>query len=245
MADKKSPSDGPQLDADDNLILEMADSKPEPEDEPDSARSRVRAAISQMSASGDDAEARYQATLNELKSDPKAAVAAMYEIYKLTSEDQYVDRWSQIHLLSELRESAALPVFNAILSTPIPPEKMPGMVTHSTVGEEVMIRTTAIEGIVGLARQGDQEAAAMLRKHVQHDSFSVRRAAIQGYLEVGGAGAREELSKLLPEKDHFILDIRRANVGDVPQPRVEAISEERDQAPPARIPSLAKPTIDD
>ena len=106
------------------------------------------------------------------------------------------------------------------------------MVTYSTVGEEVMIRTTAIEGITHLAGGGDRQALDLLRKHTHHDTFSVRRAAIQGYLEAAGPDAREELRRMLPERDHFILDIRRADVQEVPQPSVEPTTEDRDQVPP-------------
>jgi hypothetical protein len=185
-----------------------------------------------MSASGPDAELNYRTTLRALRSDTRAAVAAVADMYRATPEDQYNDRWTQVYLLADLREGPALSVFDDILSTPIPPEKAPGMVTYSTVGEEAMIRTTAIEGITRIAARGDREALELLRKHMQHENFSVRRAAIQGYLEASGEGARDELRRVLPERDQFILDIRRAGVQDVPQPSVvERPSDEEDQVP--------------
>jgi hypothetical protein len=145
-----------------------------------------------------------------------------------------MDRWTQVHLLADLRNDAARPALDEILSTPIPPEKAPGMITYSTVGEETMIRTAAIEGLTRLGAQGDREALALLRKHMGHENFSVRTAAIQGYIEAAGEGARDELRRELPERDHSILDIRRPGVQEVPQPSVvERPSEEVDEVPPA------------
>jgi hypothetical protein len=159
-------------------------------------------------------------------------------MYRTTPEDQYMDRWAQVHLLADLRNGAARPALDGILSTPIPPEKAPGPVTYSTVGEETIIRTTAIEGLTRLAAQeDDREALELLRKHMGHENFSVRSAAIQGYLEAAGEGARDELRRELPERDHFILDIRRVGVQEVPQPSVvERPSEEVDEVPAAEEP---------
>jgi hypothetical protein len=188
-----------------------------------------------MSGTGPDAELNYQLALREFSSDPKAAVMAVAEIYRETPVDQYVERWAQVNLLADLRSDATVSVFDDILATPIPPEKAPDMITFSTVGEETMIRTTAIEGLTRLAARGNRPALEVLRKHFQHEIFSVRRAAIQGYIEAGGQGARDELRKVLPQADLFILDIRRADVQDVPQPSIESTSDVKDQPPPPRI----------
>jgi HEAT repeat protein len=239
MPGRRESPDTPRLATDDELTLREGQraAASGAQAEPDSPRARVRTAINQMSGSGPDAELNYRVTLRELASDPRAAVAAVREMYRATPEDRYLDRWTQVHLLADLRNGAARPVLDQILSTPIPPEKAPGMITYSTVGEEAMIRTTAIEGLTRLAAQGDREALELLRKHMGHENFSVRRAAIQGYLEAAGEGARDELRRVLPERDQFILNIRRAQVQDVPQPSVvERPSEEVDQAPPAEMP---------
>lgn len=235
-------SDAPRIDVDDQLTLQQASRNVDSTQDSNSLNARIKKAMSQMSNSGVNAELDYQATLRELASEPQATMAAIAEIHRATPEDQYIERWSQVHLLTDLRNENSLPIFDNILSTPIPPEKAPDMILHSTVGEEVMIRTTAIEGITRLATKGDRQALALLRKHIQHESFSVKRAAIQGYLEAAGEGSRDELRKVLPEKDHFILDIKRAEVQDVLQPDIERTSDEEDQVPPAQIPSM--PRID-
>jgi hypothetical protein len=238
MPGRRESPDTPRVATDDQLTLrEGQRASAAQQGDPDSPRARVRKAINEMSGSGPDAELNYRVTLRELASDARAAVAAVRDMYRATPEDQYMDRWTQVHLLADLRNGATLSVFDEILSTPIPPEKAPGMTIYSTVGEEVMIRTTAIEGATRLAARGDREALELLRTHMEHETFSVRRAAIQGYVEAAGESAREELRRVLPERDHFILDIRRAQVQDVPQPSVvERPSDEEDQVPPAQFP---------
>lgn len=241
MPRQREPSDTPRTDTDDGLTLQEGSRTSELQQDPNSLSSYVNTAINQMSASGPDAELNYKETLLELASDAQAAVAAVADMYRATPEDQYIERWTQVHLLADLRNEAALSVFDDILSTPIPAEKAPDMVTYSTVGEEAMIRTSAIEGITRIASRivsrSNRRALELLRKHAQHENFSVRRAAIQGYLEAAGEGARDELRRALPERDRFILDIRRLEVQAVPQPSVERTSDEEDRVvPPAQMP---------
>lgn len=241
MSSRNGAADTPRLVADDKLTVSARRNGAAASGSPGDAAARVESALNQMSAFGPDAEAGYQRILRDLARDPQAAVAAIADQYQQADEDQYTLRWSQVHLLSELRDGAALPAFDRIVSAPIPPEKAPDMNIYSTVGEEVMIRTTAIEGVTRLAAAGNKDALELLRKHTGHESFSVRRAAVQGYLEAGGSGAREELLKTLPESDRFILDIRRMDVRDVPQPRVErAPSGKRDDAP---SPQMSRPRM--
>lgn len=243
MPEQQQPNDVPQLKNDDQLEVQQSTRAQNSPESTTGSHSLARTAIAQMSGTGPNAEDVYQATVQELAADPQAAVSAIAEMYGATPEDQYTERWSQIHLLSELSTPAALAVFEDLLSTPIPPEKMPGMVVYSTVGEETIIRTTAVEGIAKIAARGNNDALEMLRKYVQHESFSVRRAAIQTYIEIVGPESREELRASLPAEDHFILDIRRANVQEIPQARPERSNADTlDQAPPPSFPF--GPTID-
>lgn len=240
MPEQSQASDAPRLDTDDRLTVEFAEPAAAPAD-PNSPEALARNTISLMAATGPDAESNYQAALRTLARQPDAAVAAVAEIYRATPEDQYLTRWAQVHLLSDLREKAALDFFEKILTEPIPPEKAPDMITYSTVGEEVMIRTTAVEGITRLAATGNRRALELLRKYAQHEVFSIKRAAVQGYLEAAGPDARDQLRKILREEDHFILNIRRRDVHEVPQPRIERPSKKKHEAPPAR---LVPPTIE-
>jgi len=243
MPEQQQPNDVPQLKNDDQLEVQQSTRAQNSPESTTGSHALAQTAIAQMSGAGPNAEDEYQATLQDLAADPQAAVAAITDMYGATPEDQYTERWSQIHLLSDLATPAALAVFEDLLSTPIPPEKMPGMVVYSTVGEETIIRTTAVEGIGKLAARGNSDALEMLRKYTQHESFSVRRAAIQAYIEVAGSDAREELRASLPEEDQYILDIRRANIQEIPQARPEhSRADSSDQAPPPSFPF--GPTID-
>jgi hypothetical protein len=58
----------------------------------------------------------------------------------------------QLRAAAELQHPAALPfLFNLVL-TPIPPEESPDPHSFSTVAEETILRTTAVEGIGHLAK---------------------------------------------------------------------------------------------
>jgi HEAT repeat protein len=148
-------------------------------------------------------------------------VAALYD--RLPAH-RYLDRWSLVQLVTSLEDPASLTFLDEILSSALPPEESKKPATYSTVGQEVIIRTTAIEAVDRLAAGGDTQALEVLLKHTRHHNFSVKRAAIQSYLAQGGKHARQALLKALPVKDHHILDIRRADVHEVPQPKVEARS---------------------
>jgi len=192
---------------------------------------RIVEAINRMGGLGDNAEAEYQASLETLRSVAEEAVPIIVSEYKNLPEVQYLDRWSLIQLLAELKHPSSLSGFDEILSSPIPPERSKSPHTFSTRGEEIILRTTAVEAITRIAAEDNREAVDLLLKHTRHENFSVKQAAIQGYLSLGGENARKALLEMLPESDHYILDIRRMDVGKVPQPEVEKI--------------LKRPEIDD
>lgn len=239
MSDQEPLSDGPTVQDDDSLETRTSDRLASDADSVGSMGSQVRHAISQMAAVGPDAESKYQDALAGLTANPDSAVPTVSQLYGSTPEEDYRERWAYVHLLNELATPSALGLFGEILSTPIPPERSPEMITYSTVGEETIIRTTAIEGVEQLAAQGNADARQMLLEQTQHESLSVRRAAVQGYLAVAGPDARDELLKALPVDQHFLLDIRRASVQEVPQPTVDAVATVVDQPPP--IPPLEPP----
>jgi hypothetical protein len=190
-------------------------------------------AVNRMGGVGDDAEANYQAALNTLRQNAAEVVSIITSEYRDLPENQHLDRWSLIQLLTELRHPASLPVLNEILSSRIPPERSNDPHSFTTVGEEVMIRTTAVEALTQISADENREALELLLRHTRHENFSVKRACIQGYLASGGENALQTLLEVLPESDRFILNIRRADVRDVPQPRGEnyLIRPEADRPP--------------
>jgi HEAT repeat protein len=217
MPTSRGTSDTPRLDQGDSVELRKNSHPFSFNANPDSPlNEQIVEAINRMGGGGENAEAAYQSSLDVLRRQAKKVISTVAVEYNELPEDQYLDRWSLVQLLAELKDAAALPALDEILSSPIPPERSKETHSFSTVGEEVMIRTTAIEAVTRIAGKNKQ-ALEILLKHTQHKNFSVKRAAIQGYLEQGGKDAREALLKSLPKKDHYILDIRRMDVREVPQ----------------------------
>ncbi|MEO6092511.1 MAG: hypothetical protein ABIT04_04700 [Novosphingobium sp.] len=174
-------------------------------------------AINLMGGAGPCAEENYQRAVDRLARNAGAVVVLLAEEYERLDASQYLDRWALVHLMVELRHDAALDFVDRLLSRKLPEERGVDLHSFSTLAEEVMIRTTAVDVLTGLAHDGSSRAVELMLRHVGHENFSVRRAAVQGYLEHGGEGARETLLKHLPERDQHLIDIKRVDVRTVPQ----------------------------
>ncbi|MGQ3050492.1 MAG: HEAT repeat domain-containing protein [Roseateles sp.] len=178
---------------------------------------RIVETINRMGGAGEVAERCYQQALDGLARRGKEVVHALAEEVGRLAEDRYLDRWALVQLMAELKHESALDPLDRLLSSRIPEERSADPHGFTTAGEEVMIRTTAVEAVTRLAADGSQRACELLLRHTGHENFSVRRAAVQGYLTHGGEKAEETLRQTLPERDHFILGIRRIDVRQAPQ----------------------------
>jgi len=175
-------------------------------------------AVNRMGGVGEEAEDNYQRALAELGKRAEEASEVIVDEYEALPEDRYLDRWSLVQLLSELRQPEAAAALNRIITSRIPAEKARGSHDASTVAEEVIIRTTAVEGIVRLSADGVDEARKILLRHARNRTFSIRRASVQGLLETGDDADKRELRALLKEKgDQGLLRIKRMDVRQVPQ----------------------------
>jgi HEAT repeat protein len=207
-----------QASGDDKLEIRM---KPHPfifsRDPKNPLNEQIVETINRMGGVGEDAEKRYQACLNALFRQAREVVAIVEQELKDQPADSYLDRWSLVYLLAELKQPQALQALDAILSARVPEERYKDPHNFTSVGEEVVIRTTAVDAIMRIAADGVKEAQEMLLKHVRHDNFSVKRAAVQAFLQVAGEGGRETLMKNMPESDHHILDIKAIDVRQAPQ----------------------------
>lgn len=219
MADWKS-SDTPFLGGPDTLeakVVEHPFSFRDSDDE--ELNALIVEAVNRMGGVGEHAEERYQRALEPLRERAGEAVDVLFAEYQALPEDSYVDRWSLVHLLSELREPSATQPLNRIITTRIPGEKAKEAHDISTVTEEVMIRTTAVEGLVRLSADGVEDARKVLLRHAKHQRLSIRRACVQGLMETGEDADRRELRALLKERgDEGLLRIKRIDVRDAPQP---------------------------
>ena len=175
-------------------------------------------AINRMGGVGTDAEENYRHALGQLATRADEAVDVIAAEYEALPEERYLDRWSLVYLLSELRHAAAARPLNRIITSRIPAEKAKGSHDASTVAEEVLIRTTAVEGVVRLSADGVEEARNILLRHARNRTFSIRRASVQGLLETGDDADKRQLRALLKERgDEGLLRIGRMNVTEAPQ----------------------------
>jgi hypothetical protein len=182
---------------------------------------QIVTAINRMGGTGSNAEENYQKSITQLLPNVENVVKIITKEYWDLAEEQYLDRWALVQLLIELKNSASLQFFDELLQSKIPPERFKDPSFNSSVGEEVMIRTTAVEGLVRMGKEQNSDAIGLLLKYIRHENYSVKRSCIQGYQECGGRNAKEELLKLLGEKDKLILSIKREDVRNIPQPKVE------------------------
>lgn len=178
----------------------------------------LQQAINLMAGVGDEAEEAYQAALAPLRAAGAVVIPLIQDVYSKLPEDQYLTRWSVVQLVADLQTLDAIGFLERILSTPIPPERSPDPHSLTTVGEEVMIRTTAIEALARLSANGNTQALEAIRQQVRHQNRSVRIAAVTTLVEQGGDSVRQQLADLLPEDERSFVDIRRLAPSEVLQP---------------------------
>lgn len=178
---------------------------------------RIRNAVNKMGAVGDDAEKNYQAALDSIKPNAQKIIEAIRKELEVIPTDRYLDKWSLIQLLAELRDPASLPLLDKILSKPLPKELYKDPHKRSSLRQETINLTTAVEAITRIASKENKDALQLLFKHAKHESLSVRRASIQGVIEYGDQNAREKLKEILSKNDYYLLDIKKTNIEKVPQ----------------------------
>lgn len=170
-----------------------------------------------MNAAGDDAEDLYKQALTDLRRDPDVVLVVIAQAHHDCDRHDYPSRWAHVHAAVEMRHPAALPFLRNLALTPIPPEEAADPHSFSTVAEETILRTTAIEGIGYFARQR-ADATEALFECLKQPSLSVRRAAVQSLLKSGGGKSlRARIASALPEDQRFLLDLKPLDVQQAPQ----------------------------
>lgn len=168
--------------------------------------------LAAINAAGEDAEESYKRALDALRQKANEAIIEIARLENCCHAGDYPTRWGLIHAAAELRHPAALPFFRSVVLTPIPPERSPDP-HSSTVAEETILRTTAVDGTAELARSGDRAAVDALFDFLSLPSFSIKRAAVQGLLGVQqGESLRGRIEERLCPEDRFLLDIRPLDV---------------------------------
>jgi hypothetical protein len=178
----------------------------------------LRAFLSVMHTSGENAEADYAQALEFLRREPESTMIAIAGAYLTSPERAYPRRHSLVQAAVALEHEAALPFLADVVRSPIPPEGMPDAHASSTVAEETIIRMSAVDGISAIARTGARQAVEMLISFLSIPSFSIRRAAVMGVLAApGGARHRRRMQGLIPADQHFIFNMKKVHVRDAVQ----------------------------
>jgi hypothetical protein len=169
-----------------------------------------------INAIGDDAEDEARIALEDLRKDAEEVIAALAQAEPRCNRSDYPLRWALVYAACQMQHEAALPFLRNLVLTPIPPEQSKLPHSFSTVKEETVLRTTAIEGVGYLAARGNSRALDVLFEALDISSISIRRASIQAIL-AAEPDLRGRVAERVPSEFHYLLNIRPAYVTDVPQ----------------------------
>jgi MyTH4 domain len=189
---------------------------------------RLSEALAAMTAGGPDADEVYAQTLKQL-SDDEGFVTLLLKTHDAVEESSYQDRWALLQLAIDLRHPAAGTYLAKFVRRPIPEERVEDTAHGvSTVTEEVILRTTAIEGLARLFQRDFDSSKALLEVIGSSDYVAMRRAAWFALVDGGQDKALKRARKLL-EKDGFgwIADIRRIPVEQAEQHNPDLIYPDR------------------
>lgn len=167
---------------------------------------------------GAGAQQSYHTALADLRKHAPDVVVEIARAERACASQDYPTRWMLIYAASQLDNGAALSFLCTVAASPIPPERSKDPHSWSTVAEETILRTTAIDGVARLARRKNPKALASLFEFLTQPSFSVKRAAAQGILAApNGRKLSSRIANLLPSDQRFILDMKHVDVREVPQ----------------------------
>jgi hypothetical protein len=174
--------------------------------------------VAAMTAGGVRAEEAYRAALEAVRDD-EAFVAVTVRTAEALDEDSYQERWALTQLAIDLEHPAAVHYLGDLVRRPVPEERAEDP-SHglSTVTEEVILRTTAIEGLARLQRRDIDTADVLLDTITSSDYVSLRRAAWFALLDGGRQDAAERAKAILVDRgDGWITELRRMPVEEAPQ----------------------------
>jgi hypothetical protein len=204
------------------------------------AGAQLRAHLAASVGTGEAAERAYQDSLVALRANPEV-VAAISETYRRTPEELYLHRQLLVQTLKELRIGEALVALDEIAAQPIPPERFTAAnAEHSSREEELIIRSTALEGIVAL-KDVDGAAEQRLVRYLDHEELTMRQLAVRGWLAAVDGEARAaraaELRSRLPAAEHWLITAELTDIRSVPHPDLperfdlDSVSESPQEAP--------------
>lgn len=190
---------------------------PDISNDPD-AYGRLIDIIGAMTSSGERADVRYRRSLTRASRD-SGFVTLVARTAATLEEEAYEERWALTQLLVDLESPDAAEALTDLVRAPIPPEKSKDP-SHglSTVTEEVILRTTAIEGLARLQRQEVDTTDTLLETISGSEYVSLRRAAWFALVDGGRDDAVERARSILTDRDEaWITELKRIPVEEAPQ----------------------------
>lgn len=147
----------------------------------------------------EEADAKFNASLSELKKNKEEAVGLLTDAYKKIEARHYFNRWAIVKTLGDIESNTAVKSLADIALAPLPAEESKDLHHFSTQEEEVIIKVRAVEGLGTLAKAGDRSADAILLRLAldsTNRNSAIRLRAIKAYLKAGkDTSEREKLLK--------------------------------------------------
>ncbi|MET0909427.1 MAG: hypothetical protein ABWZ99_08150 [Ilumatobacteraceae bacterium] len=181
-------------------------------------------ALAAMTGGGPDADENYQRTIRELGADDEF-VGVVLKTLDALEEDEYQERWALVQLAIDLENRAAGDYLVEFVRREIAPERSKDPVHGvSTVTEEVILRTTAIEGLARLFRHDYDASDALLEIVSSAEYTALRRASWFALIDGGRDDAVERAREVLRDSDYaWIADLKRIPVQEAEQHDPERI----------------------
>ena len=175
-------------------------------------------ALAAMTAGGPDADKVYSRVLDRLKGDGDFVILVLKTL-EAVEEAAYHERWALLQLAIDLEHPAAGEYLSEFVRRPIPEERAEDTVHGvSTVTEEVILRTTAIEGLARLFRRDFDATEVLLEVAGSSDYVAMRRAAWFALVDGGRDDALGRARELLEKSDYgWIADLKRTPVREADQ----------------------------
>jgi len=168
----------------------------------------LSAHLESFGAAGPTAQARFDASLANLRKDPRGAVRAAKGLYESAPKQDYASRTIAAMTLRQLETHEALDALGEIASEPIPEGLVADGHGESPAQAEAVLRMVALDGLGALAKRGNGDAQEALVQFMKSGPALVRRSAAQEYVEADGYSreARRFASSLLPADEDAFVD---------------------------------------
>jgi len=179
---------------------------------------RLTETVAVMTAGGPHADEIYHEALRG-QQDDEEFVILVFKTLDALDGSSYIERWALLQLAIDLEHPVAAEYLAEFVRRPVPEEQSedPG---HglSTVTEEVILRTTAIEGLARLLRRDVDTTDTLLETIASSGYVAMRRAAWFALVESGRDDAVERARSILDGSgDGWIADLRRIPVEEAEQ----------------------------